>query len=289
MEKRSSPPAKASGEHALSQAPAIPDLDVPHAVRTRSSGAMPAVVPSRPPESNGGRAAAPNIVFDGDYGDMPIERNIVVTESTTPSAVVSIPPTSATYRTSLSTGLASSRRPAHAPRIESSSDTPSRIAGVAVTFVIGMLTFSGLFRFAHPPGGRPLAHLFPHAFDGTSAPESAVIAIVALLVAATLGFIGLRLRPFAWSFVASAITTLLLALAMVTVTLASTDENGVPPDGAILVPYLLSVALVLASLGVALRASSAFTHLYGIRRAKSIILALASGILAFAALEVLGF
>ena len=94
----------------------------------------------------------------------------------------------------------------------------------------------------------------PHAFDGTSATESGALALVSLVVAVTVVFVGLRIRPHAWAIVVAGGMLLLLALAMVTVTLASTGENRTPPDGALLVPYLLPGGLVLLALGIAGRA-----------------------------------
>jgi hypothetical protein len=95
----------------------------------------------------------------------------------------------------------------------------------------------------------------------------------------------LKLRPHAWALVASGGVLLLLALAMVTVTLASTGENTAPPDGVLLVPYLFPAATVLLALGVYTRGARAFTRGRGAARAGALPLAAIAGLLAFAAFE----
>ena len=79
---------------------------------------------------------------------------------------------------------------------------------------------------------------------------------------------------------------LLLSLAMVTVTLASTGDNPTPPDGALLVPFLAPAVLALLGLGLWGRAARIFTRAYGARKLGGLPLALIAGGLAFAAFEI---
>ena len=43
-------------------------------------------------------------------------------------------------------------------------------------------------------------------------------------------------------------TWLLASLAMITVTLVATDEHPTPPDGALLIPYVVPLGLLLLGL-----------------------------------------
>ena len=162
----------------------------------------------------------------------------------------------------------------------------SRILGFFVALLVLGGTAFALLHFVHRAGGRLVTSALPHAFDGTSANESGAIALVSFVVAVTVIFVGLRLRPHAWSIVAAGGALLLLALAMVTVTLASTGENPTPPDGVLLVPYIAPVALLLLALGMGLRAARIVGRAYGARRLGGVPLAAIAGGLAFVAFEI---
>jgi hypothetical protein len=164
----------------------------------------------------------------------------------------------------------------------------AKLLGTVIALVLLGGTAAALFRFVHHPGGRSLTALLPHAFDGLSATDSGAVAIVALVVAVTVIFVGLRLKPHAWFVVLSGGALLLLALAMVTVTLASTGDNPTPPDGVLLVPYLAPAALVLLALGIAGRAGRIMAGARGARRLGGAPLAVLAGALAFLAFEVSG-
>ena len=71
---------------------------------------------------------------------------------------------------------------------------------------------------------------------------------------------------------------------MVTVTLVSTEEHPAPPDGALLIPYVVPFAILMLGLGVAGRGPSLFLR-GGARRASSVLAAVAGGAIAFAAVE----
>lgn len=247
------------------------------------------------------QVAPPAIAFGGDDDDfdMEIERNVA--SSTMPTAMSSRPSgTDLAARPSMhggrpsghaiaSTGLEIAHVRARSRSHEEEDGRGPRITDRIVGYVVAGAVFAGaaagLARLAHHAGGRSLERLMPHAFDGTSAPESGVVALVSLVFAVVLGFAGLKLTPRAWSFVASGGAMLLVALAMVTVTLASTGENPEPPDGALLFPYLFPAAVLLASLGVTGRAAWLFARGGVGRRLGSIPVAAIAGAIAFLAYE----
>jgi hypothetical protein len=141
-----------------------------------------------------------------------------------------------------------------------------------------------LFKLVHRHGGRNITHLLPHAFDATSTPQSGAFALAALATAISLGFLGLKLRPRSYAIIVSGATMLLASLAMVTVTLVSTDEHPTPPDGALLIPYVVPLALILLGFGVARRGSVLFLE-GGARRAATVLVGAIGGALVFAAIE----
>ena len=159
-------------------------------------------------------------------------------------------------------------------------DEPSTKMKIA-TNVGALVLFGGaiaaLVKLAHRAGGHSLTSVLPHAFDGTSVAQSGSVAGASLVLAIVLGFIGLRLRPRSWAFVVSGGAMLLTSLAMVTVTLVSTETNETPPDGALLIPWVVPIALAAVAIGLALRAR---------RRLAALPLAAIAGALAFLAFEV---
>lgn len=296
----------------------VPDLDVPGASRARRSlnVASTSASPPVPPTSVRSAAAAafsdvalsappqkaiPIESMDDDDFDMQIERNL--TTSAMPTAMSS--PTSSTpgldrssglhaarpsgpHRTSSGLDLGAPQRASARPErseLEEEVGLGARLVGFCGALLVLGLTAGALFQSLHRAGGRPVTSSLPHAFDGTSANESGAIALVSLVVAVALVFVGLRLQPRAWSIVASGGTLLLLALAMVTVTLASTGENPTPPDGALLVPYVAPVAVLLLALGMGVRAGRILGRAHGLRRLGGLPLAAIAGALAFAAFE----
>jgi hypothetical protein len=135
---------------------------------------------------------------------------------------------------------------------------------------------AGLVKLAHQAGGRSLAGLLPHAFDRTSVVHAGSVAGGTFVLAIVLGFIGFRLKPRSWEFVVSAGAMLVASLAMFTVTLVSTESNEMPPDGSLLIPWIIPFSLAALALGLALRARS---------RLATLPLALIAGAIAFAAFE----
>jgi hypothetical protein len=202
---------------------------------------------------------------DDDDFDMQIERNVAgAALETAQSTRTSMPARMSSPRIASSGLEVSHVRPESRSRYVADEEEPAtigmRLAGFAVASVILTVVASVLLRFAKPQGGISLTKLLPHAFDGSSAPESGVVALTGLVLAIALGFAGVKSTPRAWSWVGSAAAMLLLSLAMVTVTLASTGENAEPPDGALLVPYLAPLALLLLGFGVGGRAAALFAR-----------------------------
>jgi hypothetical protein len=294
------------------KAPAVPDLG------SGSIGAIPAfdtnamaaaaLAPStRPPamsapalsaspaqQAGGGRS----IAFDGgddDDFDMEIERNVASTslptaQSSRSSGGSASARSSGGHRASgAGLELAAPSRMAReaSSRVEEHREPAvgTKAAALALTVIVGGATALALWKYVHHAGGFDVTRALPHAFDGTSATESGAISLVSLVVAVIVGFVGLRWKPHAWAVVAAGGTILLLALAMVTVTLASTGENPTPPDGALLVPYLFPAAVLMVAIGVEGRAARLFAAGHGARRLASVPLAAVAGAIAFLAFE----
>jgi peptidoglycan/LPS O-acetylase OafA/YrhL len=111
------------------------------------------------------------------------------------------------------------------------------------------------------------------------------VAIGAFAFAIVLGYAALKARPRSYALLVASATTLLASLAMVTVTLVATDEHPSPPDGALLVPYVVPVALVALGLGVGGRGAVLFRRGGVGRRLLSPAVAAVGGAIAFAAFE----
>ncbi len=303
LAERVSPPVPQLG--------AVPDLDLPPPSSRRSipTSITTSAAPAAPPTSVRTAAAAAfadvslsiptqkAIAFDvapDDDFDMQIERNF--STSVVPTATSARPSgmhASTSSRPSLpgNAGLELGAPLRRTARTEPSSRRSevgflAKLLGLVIALLLFAGTAAALFRFVHRAGGRSLTALLPHAFDGLSATDSGAVALVALVVAATVIFVGLRLKPHAWFVVLSGGALLLLALAMVTVTLASTGDNPTPPDGVLLVPFLAPAALAFLALGMAGRAGRIMGRADGARRLGGVPLAVLAGALAFVAFEV---
>ena len=291
---------------AAALAPSNPPMSGPPSSGRGSSPVLPSAPPRSSIPSSPGRGSMPSapaaqpgggrsISFDGgddDEFDMEIERNVA--SSSLPTAQSSH--TSGTHVSARPSGrqgmgleLAAPSRMVRerAERVEDDSEPGfgAKLAGLVLVTVLGGGTAFALWKYVHHAGGFDVMKSMPHAFDGTSATESGAISLVSLVVAVIVGFVGLRFKPHAWAVVAAGGVVLLLALAMVTVTLASTGENPTPPDGALLVPYLFPAAVLMLAIGVAGRAARLFAKGYGVRRLSSIPLAAIAGAIAFFAFE----
>lgn len=286
--------ASSSPSPQLSTRPSSPQLSAPPPAHVSAAPAAPAA-----PAAGGGRSIAFDTNDDDDF-DMEIERNISGPMSGAPTATPSRASGLHAARTSgghrpAGTGLelgAPSRMAREGSSERGSSQpisTVAKVAGYALSLAVLAGATVALLRYVHRRGGIDFRLIAPHAFDGSSATESLVVALGMVVAAVTVGFIGLRLKPHAWMIVAAAGVMLLLALAMVTVGLASSGENPTPPDGVLLVPYLLPASLALLALGVAGTAARTFARGGAARRVAAFPLAAIAGGVAFAAYELSRF
>jgi len=230
---------------------------------------------------------------DDDF-DMEIERG---------GAVVSQTPSMST-RPSGHTSRASTSMPASRPGAGARSgldvayrrmdarpaviDEPSfarKLAAWAIPLLLCAGTIALLAKLVHHRGGRNVMSLLPHAFDASSTIQSGAFALTALVLAIALGFTGLKLHPRSYGMAGSAVALVLTSLAMVTVTLVSTDEQPSPPDGALLIPYVVPLAVFLLGLGIAGRGPSLFLRGGG-RRVIAAFAGLVGGAIVFVAIEI---
>ena len=288
--------------------PAIPDLDLPPRKVSTPRLAVPVV--SAPPAASA----------DVDLGGMPIERSVTAPPASGapqsgPRREVAIsiedddPLGMEIERTGqpITMATAHSRRPATGGASASGlevayqrSDLERAVApaGPSALEVVGSyavpitgfaVAAAALLMLAHHPGGRPLLALSPRAFDASSASASGAVAIGAFVVAILLGYAGLKVRPRSYAILVASATMLLASLAMVTVTLVATDEHPSPPDGALLVPYLVPASLLALALGLGGRGIALFRRGGLGRRLLSPAVAAIGGAMAFGALELSRF
>jgi hypothetical protein len=283
-----------SGTSGTSGAP--PSSGKPSSQRIVSAAPAPSL------DSGAGRTISFDTDDDDDF-DMQIERNVAGTSlPTATSSHGAAGKAGSGFHTATATGrgrpggtgleLGAASRMAREGRSADEHDGPSvleRIGGYAIAAVVMAGTVFALLKLVHRAGGRDVTRYAPHAFDGTSAPESGGLALFCIVVAVAIGFIGFRLKPHAWALVASGGAMLLLALAMVTVTLASTGENPTPPDGVLLVPYLLPTAILFLGLGIGGRAARLFFDWRMSRKIGSVPLAAIAAVVVFFAYEISRF
>ena len=247
--------------------------------------------PSRAPGHQRGQQVAISIA-DDDELDMEIERggamaSLAPASSMRPSGPVSSRPASTSGRPGAGgSGLEITYRRLDARAVAATGpSTVERLAAWALPIVVLFASTGSLVKLAHRPGGRDVTSLLPHAFDATSTVQSGGFAVGALVLAIAVGFIGLKARPRSYAMLGSATAFLLASLAMVTVTLVSTDEDPVPPDGALLIPYVVPLAVLLLGLGIAGRGRPLFLQ-GGARRIGAVAAPLCGGALVFAAIEI---
>jgi len=267
--------------------------------RVPATSAAPASIPST--LRSGNHQVAIDVGTSGDDFDMEIERG---------GAVVSLPPhLSGGHMSGRPSGGPASRpggvsgRPhvasstgsgldiayeRESARAESSAPDFTLVEKLVANVVAGVgfaLALGALIKLAHRPGGRSVVSLLPHAFDATSSTQSGIFALASLALAIGLGFAGLKMHPRSYAITGSAAAVLLAALAMVTVTLIATEEHPPPPDGALLIPYLVPLALLLLGLGTVGRGALAFLDGGAARRAFAVALGALGGVFVFAAIE----
>ena len=168
--------------------------------------------------------------------------------------------------------------------VDKGPSTGQKLLAWLVPTLSFIATAAPLTLSAHKSGGRNFMNLLPHAFDATSTVQSGAVSLGALVLAIAVGFIGLKLHPRSYAMLGAGTMLLLASLAMVTVTLVSSEEHPTPPDGALLIPYVVPLAIVLLGFGLAARGPRLFLQ-GGSRRAIAAIAGLAGGALVFVALE----
>lgn len=256
-------------------APEVPDLPLP-----TSAGAS-AKVRALPPEPR----AIDDDADDDDGLGMEIERGGALTSLVQPSTSRRRAGPASSQRAS--SGLELAHRRADLQRGETVVAEPSR-AQRLLAYALTVVSCAGVaalsFELGHRRGGRSILGLLPRAFDASSTIESATVAIFALAAAIGLGVIGVRARPRSYAMIGSASMLLVASVAMVTVTLVSTEESSTPPDGALVIPYIVPLALALLGLGIAGRGVEPFLR-GGARRVAPIVAGAVGGALLFAAIE----
>jgi hypothetical protein len=246
---------------------------------------------SAPPGRMTARAPAQQVSIEigdgGDGFDMEIERGgAMISRPAASSGRRSGPASTDVSERHLSTGLdVAYRRMDAQPVVAKGPSSAQKVVAWMIPVVLFLGTIAGLVKLVHRAGGRNVMNLVPHAFDASSTAQSGAFAGGSLVLAITIGFCGLKLHPRSYAMLGSASTLLIASLAMVTVTLVSTDEHPAPPDGALLIPYVVPLAIFLLGVGVAGRGPSLFLR-RGARRLGSVVASLAGGAIAFAAIEV---
>lgn len=277
------PPKKPS----LDVLPAVPDLGpVRRSVSSQKIAAVQA--PSQPAARISQNMPAVQLEEDDDddpFG-MQIQRNLGTVDLPTATSSRAAPPMAARpARVSSGLELSHSRADTFVRDDDEEPRAVARVGGLALAMVIlGGVAFA-LVRFAHRAQGIKVVGLLPHAFDGSSAMQSGVVSGVAIVLAVAFGFIGLKTTPRSWALVGSAVASMLIGLAMVTVMLASTGEGGAPPDGALLVPYLTPFVIAGISLTFGVRAGWLFADRRIGRKLLSVPVAALGGVVMYVAYE----
>jgi hypothetical protein len=298
------------------RSPEIPDLELPPQ-RTRSSAQLQAVTAPAPepvrrssaqlqavtPPSSPAPSVRNQVAIDvgnnDDDFDMEIERGgNIVPQSGPRSAQMALdaPPrsTGSGLRPSAQMRSAGSGLEVSYKRLEpravvaTGPSSGQRLAAWAIPIVLAGGGFAGSLKVLHRHGGRSVLAMLPHAFDATSTFQSGAFSLSALGVAIGLGFTGLKSQPRSYAFVGSAALLVLASLAMVTVTLVSLEEQPSPPDGALLIPYVVPFAVLLLGVGVIGRGPSLYLR-GGARRGGAALAGLVGGTLVFLAIELSSF
>ncbi|HEY8074792.1 MAG TPA: protein kinase [Labilithrix sp.] len=237
-------PQSAPNLPAAARTPSAPELPPPS---SRRSPAAPPATPRQMP------VASAN---DDDFDDMQIERDISGASVHANSYQMSA--ASRPRVPTASTGFELAAQPKGHERGRVRDDSALAAILPVVGAIAGFsLSTVALLATLRQPEGIAMKSVWPHAFDGTSAIESGAVAVTTLVLAVAAGFTGAKLRPRSWPLIASATGMLLMALAMVTVTLAS-GEEGTPPDGVRLLPFLVPIALIGIGLDLAMRSRLLF-------------------------------
>ena len=307
-------PAAGAAPTSVPVAPAlVPDLDfAPRPSRSmaavnpsRPSGTMQSAsksvpelsVPPPPPISSRMPAASvksipvsTSIVDSLDEFDMQIERGDMRSMPPMPSSPSKAPGMGGGMHASsipsrstspiASTGLGLAATPSNRITDDDGEGSVSgglRIASWLVALVVTGGTVAGMIQGAHMTKHVQATSALPHAFDGSSVAQSGAVAVGALVASVALGAMGVKGRPRSWALVLGAGAFMLIALAMVTVALGSTGEMTAPPDGVLLMPYLVPAATLGIAISLSGRAAWLFMHRSLARKAMSVPVAMVAG------------
>lgn len=256
----------------------VPDLDLPPVSTARPASVRKVEVEAPPPSA--------------DEFDMELERGGAVVSQQPAASSRSSQVSIATERARPSqprlpaaSGLELTyRRPDAQPVVDQGPTTLAKMMAWGVPFLFAGGTVALLVKVLHRHGGRSVMALMPHAFDASSTAQSGAFALTVLGLSIALGFTGFRIEPRSYGMVGSATVLVLASLAMVTVTLVSLEEHPSPADGALLIPYLVPLAILLLGLGILGRGPSRFLG-GGSGRATAALYGIAGGALGFVAIE----
>jgi hypothetical protein len=157
--------------------------------------------------------------------------------------------------------------------------------GPLLHIVVWLGTVFGMMRLAYRPSGIDVTRLLPSAFDGSSVVASGSLSLGALGVCVALGISAFRGAHRTYGFLVSALGCMLLGMAMITITFSTSGENAAPPDAAMLVPFLVPLLTVGASIAMLEWAFWQWRTGEAGRRALSLFYAAIGGTLAFATVE----
>ncbi len=140
-------------------------------------------------------------------------------------------------------------------------------------------------RFIYNPAGYNPMQLLPSAFDGTSMIISAAVSLVSVALCVAFGIGAFRGDKRTYGFLITALGFMLIGIAMITVTLASSGDMSAPPDGALLIPYVIPLVSVGWSIGAMEWGFWQWRTGIAANRGISVACAVGSGALAFLTIE----
>jgi hypothetical protein len=261
----------------------IPDLEMarpPHASGTTASAAPKvAAPPPNPGSAYGG---------DFDFGDdMEIDRNGAPTALTTAGSHAMPRPGGRIELGDdvVQSGLGTRSHVKIPPRTD-------WLGGILSTVLVAL--FAGgsgyaLFRYAHRAAGWNVGPLAQKALGGGSATWSGAGSLSFLALSITLTIMAMFAKPrsLAYGFSALAAVVIGVTLMIITFSVGPDGAPDVPPDGAVLIPWLFA----LIPLGVAFRVlRNAWSQCFegeAKTRLVGVLLAALSAALAFASVELL--
>ncbi len=253
----------------------------PNSGTKTSAAAPPPVAPPAPPQ---GSAYGSDFDFDDE---MEIDRNgapaPLVTASTAPRPLV---------KGRIELGDNAPRYDRGAREDEELEPRTDWLSAILSTALVGM--FAGgsgyaLFRYVHRSAGWNVAPLAQKALDGGSATWSGASSLSFLALSITLTIMAMYAKPRSLAYGFSALCAVVIGVTLMIITFSVGPDGApdVPPDGAILVPWLLA----LIPLGVAfrmLRNAWSSSYVGGAKnRLHGVLFAAFAAAFAFAAIELL--